>query len=78
MNTIKTKINGIVSIDLDHGFDCYIGNALVQNFRSYIAARYFQTTHNDKVAQIMKDNIGTPRKQRKAVPPLCTIKYYTI
>ncbi len=75
---INTKINGKVSIDLDHGFDCYIGGALVQNFRSYVAARYFQNAHNNKVAQIMKNNIGTPRKERKPVPPLCTISYYTV
>lgn len=77
MNSIKT-MNGTTSINMDYGFDCIVGNKLVQNFRSYAAARYYQKKHNDAVAKIMKDNIGIPRKQRKVVPSLCTIRYFTV
>jgi hypothetical protein len=77
MTSIKTKINGLVNIDLNHGFDCVVKNQIVQNFRSYEAARAYQRAHNANMDRILKDNIGVPKNQRKPVPTPCSIIYYT-
>lgn len=77
MTFIKTKINGKVSIDLSHGFDCVVRGQVVENFRSYEAARAYQRIHNSHVDSVIKDNIGKPDKERKPVPALCSILYYT-
>lgn len=73
---IKTKINGTISIDLDHGFDCVVRGQIVENFHSYNAARKFQTLHNAMADEIAKSNIGKPKKERKPVPAPCMILYY--
>ena len=76
MKEIKTKINGKVAIDMWHGFDCVVRGQVVENFRTYEAAREFQKIHNAKSDAIAKENIGKPKKECKPVPPLCSIQYY--
>lgn len=77
MTSIKTTINGKVNIDMNHGFDCIVRGRIEQNFRSYEAARKYQAMHNAKADAITKENIGKPKDERKPVPPLCSIFYYT-
>ena len=77
MTSIKTKMNGKIALDMSHGFDCVVRGQIVENFRSYEAARKFQAIHNAKADAIAKDNIGKPRKERKPVPTPCSIIYYT-
>ena len=76
MTSIKT-LGGIVPINLSHGFDCVVRGHIEQNFRTYEAARAYQRAHNARADAILKDNIGKPEKERKPVPPLCSIIYYT-
>ena len=78
MTSIKTKINDTIQIDMTRGFDCVVRGQIVENFRSYEAARTFQKLHNAKADRIAKANIGIPKDQRKPVPSPCTIIYYTI
>ena len=77
MTSIKTTINGKVNIDMAHGFDCVVRGQIVENFRSYEAARAYQRMHNTRANAITKDNLGKPKDKRQTVPPLCTILYYT-
>ena len=75
MTSIKTKINGTVNIDMTHGFDCIVRNQIVENFRSYEAARAYQKMHNSRADAIAKANIGKPKDKREAVPAPCMIRY---
>jgi len=77
MTSIKTK-NGNVPINMTHGFDCVVRGQIVQNFRSYEAARTYQRIHNAQADAIAKDNIGKPKDERKSVPASCSILYYTV
>lgn len=77
MTSIKTK-NGNVSINMTHGFDCIVRGQIVENFRSYEAARAYQKLHNAKADEVAKANIGKPQKERQRVPAPCSIIYYTV
>jgi len=77
MTSIRTKNSGVVHIDMKHGFDCIIRGKVVENFRSYEAARIYQRKHNQNADAIAKDNIGKPKDERKPVPASCSILYYT-
>ena len=76
--SIKTKINGEVSLDMAHGFDCIIRGQIVENFRSYEAARAYQRMHNERAnreaAEARKESIKTGKKV--VAPSLCIIRYY--
>lgn len=78
MTFIKTGINGKVNINMAHGFDCVVRNQIVQNFRSYEAAKAYQKIHNANIDKIMRENIGKPKNERKPVPSPCSIFYYTV
>lgn len=78
MTSIKTKINGTVHIDMAHGFDCIVRNQLVENFRSYEAARAYQKMHNARADAIAKANIGKPKEERERVPSPCMISYQLV
>lgn len=76
MTSIRT-LNGKVAINMTYGFDCIVRGRIVENFRSYEAARLFQKLHNVKADAVIKDNIGKPAKERKPAPAFCSIRYYT-
>jgi len=77
MMTFINTTSGKVYINMIKGFDCVVRGQIVENFRSYEAARRYADLHNAHADAIIKDNIGKPQSERKAVPAPCSIRYYT-